>query len=121
MVSQFTDEHTYTKCLSELKRGDLKNIVPQCSMTDFDTSEIAAFKNVWSDITSLLCTFHAITGQNKWIDRNAPKKYREELKVRFKELHFSSDKGDLKKKMTNLKRYCTKRKLIGVKKYLEHS
>ena len=44
MVSQFTDEHTYRKCLLELKRGDLSKVEPQCSMTYFDLSEIYAFK-----------------------------------------------------------------------------
>ena len=121
MVSQFTDEHTYTKCLSELRRGDLDKIEPQCSMTDFDTSEISAFRNVWSDIVCLICTFHAVSGQNKWIDKNAPKKYREKLKDKFKALHFASDSKDLKKKMASLKRFCTSRKLVNVKKYLQQS
>ena len=46
MISQFTDEHTYAKCLSELKRGSLSSIKPQCSMTDFDLSEILAFQKI---------------------------------------------------------------------------
>ena len=70
LISQFTDEYTYSKCLSELKRGSLSNIVPTSSMTDFDVSEIAAFKNTWPEIVPLICSFHAITGQNKWIESN---------------------------------------------------
>ena len=45
MISQFTDERTYSKLLSELKRGNLDNIKPQCSMTDFDMTEITAIGN----------------------------------------------------------------------------
>ena len=44
MISQFTDEQTYAKCLAELKRGDLTNIKPQASMTDFHLSEISAIR-----------------------------------------------------------------------------
>ena len=65
LVSQFTDALTYSKCLSELKRGKLAMIQPKVSMTDFDTSEIMSFKSTWPDITALICTFHAVTGQNK--------------------------------------------------------
>ena len=50
MISQFTDERTYSKCLLELKRGNLINIKPLCSMTDFDMAEITAFKKSWPDI-----------------------------------------------------------------------
>ena len=65
VISQFTDEHTYSKCLSEFKRDNLKFIKPQCSMTDFDISELSAFRNNWPDIVLLICSFHPIKGQNK--------------------------------------------------------
>ena len=90
-------------------------------MTDFDVSEIAAFKNTWPEIVPLICSFHAITGQNKWIDRNVPKARRDKLKSMFKELHFAGDEDDLKKKMANLKRYCTINRLKAVKRYLKQS
>ena len=121
MISQYIDEYTYFKCLSEFKRGSLSNIVPTASMTDFDVSEIAAFRNTWPDIVPLICSFHEITGQNKWIDRNVPKAHREKLKVKFKELHFVADEDTLGKKMAQLKRYCTVNGLGAVKKYLQQS
>ena len=43
MISQFTDERTYSKCLRELQRGNLSKVKPRCSMTDFDMAEITAF------------------------------------------------------------------------------
>ena len=121
MISQFTDVHTYSKCLSELKRGELREIKPQCSMTDFDLSEITAFKNTWSDIILLLCSFHTIKGQNKWIDKNAPKNHREKLKLMFKELHFVENEEVLKKKIARLKRFCTVNRLENVKQYFQKS
>ena len=39
LISQFTDEHTYSKCLSEFLRGNISRIKPNCTMTDFDLSE----------------------------------------------------------------------------------
>ena len=45
MISQFTDERTYSKLLSELKRGYMDNVKPQCTMTDFDMAEITAIGN----------------------------------------------------------------------------
>jgi len=36
MISQFTDEYTYSKCLSKLRGECLHNIVPSCSITEFD-------------------------------------------------------------------------------------
>ena len=88
MISQFTDEHTYRKCLLELKRGDLCQVEPWCSMTDFDLSEIYAFKKSWPELVILICTFNAIAGQNKWIDRHVAKVHRQKLKDKFKELHY---------------------------------
>ena len=119
LISQFADTHTYSKCLSEFKRSDLQNIRPLCSMTDFDTAEVSAFKNTWSDIVVLICTFHAITAQNKWIDRNVLKSHREKLKSMCKELHYAKNEMDLKKKLANLKRYCTRKGLHNVKQYLQ--
>ena len=43
MISQFADEFTYAKCLSEFKRGELKHVIPRASMSDFDTAELSAF------------------------------------------------------------------------------
>ena len=97
MISQFTDEHTHSKRLSELKRGNLAKIKRKCSMTDFDLAEITAFKNSWEDIVLLICTFHAIAVQNMWIDKNAPRNYLEKLKSMFKELHYVSDEKTLRK------------------------
>ena len=111
MKSQFTDEYTYSKCLSQLGGECLHNIVPSCSMTDFDISEIAAFKNTWPNIVPLICSFYAVTRQNKCIDRNVPKVHREKLKAKFKELHFVGGEQSLKRKMANLKRYCTVNRL----------
>ena len=90
-------------------------------MTDFDTSDIGAFRNAWPDIVVLLCTFHAIAGQHKWINRNAPKAHREKLKAKFKALHFVKDEYHLKKSLASLKRYCTINRLGSVKKYLLQS
>ena len=115
MISQFTDEHTYAKCLSELKRGELENIHPQCSMTDFDLSELTAFQNTWPWIVVLLCSFHTITSQNKWVDKNVPKCHRERLKEKFKALHYASSEEVLKKKLVSFKRYCTVNKLDNAK------
>ena len=121
MISQFTDELTYAKCLSEFKRGHLSKIKPQCAMTDFDLSEIGAFRKTWPDLVMLICTFHAIAGQNKWINRNAPKSSREKLKTMFKELHYVNNEEILKRKMNNLKRFCTRKGLTNVKQYLQRS
>ena len=121
MISQFTDEQTYTKCLLELKRGNLNTIRPQCSMTDFDMAEISAFRKTWPDLVILICTFHAIAGQSKWVDRNVPKAYREKLKTMLKELHFVENEDILQKKISILKRYCSTKKLGNVKKYFKQS
>ena len=121
LISQFTDEHTYSKCLNELTRNSFREIKPQCSMTDFDLSEISAFRNTWPNIVHLICTFLAVAGQHKWLDRNAPKNHRKKLKAKFKELHFVEDEDRLKKSFASLKRYCTVNGLAGVKKYLEQS
>ena len=117
MISQFTDVHTYSKCLSELKREEIGEIKPQCSMTDFDLSEITAFKNTWSYIVLLLCSFHTIKGQSKWRDKNAPKKHREKLKLIFKELNYVKNEEVLKKKIAGLKRFCTVNRLENIKQY----
>ena len=69
----------------------------------------------------LICTFHAIAGQSKWIDRNAPKAYREKLKAMFKELHFVENEDALKKKIGSMKRFCTVKKLSNVKTYFLQS
>ena len=93
LISQFIDEGTYSKCLSELKRGNLGSVEPQCSMTDFDLSEIAAIGNTWPKAVILICSFHAIAGQSKWINRNSPKAYREKLKTLFKKADKSETKA----------------------------
>ena len=121
LISQFTDEHTYAKCLSELKRGSLSSVMPQSSMTDFDVSEISAFKKTWPELVVLICTFHSITGQNKWIDKHAPKALRQTLKDKFKELHFVKNDKVLRKKLARLKGFCTKKGLVSVKRYLPQS
>ena len=90
-------------------------------MTDFDMAEISAFKNTWSNVVLLLCTFHAISGQSKWIDKNTPKIRRQKLKDEFKELHFVSNEEVLRKKLASLKRFCTKMGLHNVKAYLRKS
>ena len=121
MISQFTDERTYSKCLLELKRGNLNTIRPQCSMTDFDMAEISAFRKTWPDIVILICTFHAIAGQSKWVDKNVAKAHREKLKAILKELQFVENEDILKKKISSLKRYCTTKQLGNVKKYFKQS
>ena len=90
-------------------------------MTDFDLPEISAFRNTWSGIVLLICTFHAIAGQSKWIDKNAPKNHREKLKAMFKELHYVGNEKILKQKLASLKRFCTKKGLHNVKTYLKRS
>ena len=90
-------------------------------MTDFDLSEISAFQNTWPNIIHIICTFHAVAGQHKWIDRNAPKAHREKLKAMFKALHFVQDDVQLKRSIANLKRFCTVKGLHAVKKYLQQS
>ena len=44
----------------------------------------------------LICTFHAIAGQNKWIDRHVAKVHRQKLKEKFKELHYVKNEKVLK-------------------------
>ena len=118
MISQFTDEQTYSKCLSELKWGNLRHIKPQCSMADFDMVEILGIRNTWAEAVILIFTFHAIAGQSKWIDRNVPKPFLEMLKEKFKELHFVENEKKLKQKLASLKRYCTVKGLHTAKEYL---
>ena len=106
--------------LIRAKARRLKCVKPQCTMTDFDMSEITAVGNTWPEAV-ILCTVHAIAGQSKWINRNTPKAYREKLKNMFKELHFCKDEKNLRTKMANLKRFCTVRGLGNVKQYLVKS
>ena len=102
------------------KARRLKSVKPQCTMTDFDMSEITAVGNTWPEAV-ILCTVHAIAGPSKWINRNTPKAYRKKLQNMFKELHFCKDEKDLRTKMANLKRFCTVKGLGNVKQYLVKS
>ena len=49
------------------------------------------------------------------------KAYREKLKVMFKELHFVENEDALKKKLANLRRFCTVKKLNNVMTYFSQS
>ena len=117
LISQFADEFTYRKCLAVFKRGELVNIEPRASMCDFDTAELSAFHNTWPGIAMLLCTYHAVTSQKKWIDRNVRKELREKVKSRMNALHYVDSEVVFKKKKASFKAYLARKGLSHVKEY----